>query len=261
MIQFGADDRFLVTGASSGIGRAVAQRLVGLGAAVIASGRDAARLEETRRGCDDPARCHVAPRDLAAEMGSIPAWVEGVARDHGPLAGLVHSAGVLGPAPLRVLSLKAARATMDVNFFSFLMLAQGLSFDGVARDGASLVAVSSVASLRGLSGAAPYSASKGAVNAAVRALGAELAPRRIRCNAVLPGVVDTEMTRGVEQEQLEYLWAQQFVPGSIGPGDVAGVCAWLLSDAGAFVTGQCVAIDAGSGEIPGPRPLNSGVVG
>jgi 3-oxoacyl-[acyl-carrier protein] reductase len=146
---------------------------------------------------------------------------------------------------------------MELNVFAFLMLAKGLVQDGV-RDarGASLVLLSSVASLRGLSGAVAYSASKGAANAAVLALASELAPLNVRCNAMLPGVVETEMTEDVEPAQLQYLLDQQFVAGRIQARDIANVCTLLLSDSARFITGQLIAIDAGSGEVPGPRPFH-----
>ncbi len=246
---FRASQRFLVTGATSGIGRSIAQHLLQLGATVIASGRDAERLQALAG-----ARCHTVVRDLAEDLEDLPAWV----RELGPLDGIVHSAGVLGSSPLRVLSQGFSQRVMELNLFAFLMLAKGLVQDGAhASSGASLLCLSSVASLRGLSGALAYSASKGAVNAAVLSLSAELAPLGIRCNAILPGVVETEMTRPVEGDQIDYLLAQQFVPGRIQPGDVAALAALLLSDQGRFITGQLVTIDAGSGQIPGPRPFQA----
>lgn len=255
-IPFEPSHRFLVTGASSGIGRGVTRRLVELGATVLATGRDAERLDATKNACAAPERCVTFVRDLVADLDGAPAWVVGLAAEHGPLSGIVHCAGVLRTTPLRVLSLDVAAQVMDVNFFSFLMLARGLAHDGVADPrGASLLVLSSVASLRGLSSGAAYAASKGAVNAAVVAMATELTPQRIRCNAVLPGVVETEMTQAVPADQLDYLLAQQFIPGRIQSQDVADACAFLLSDCAAFITGQLFVVDAGCGAIPGPRPL------
>jgi NAD(P)-dependent dehydrogenase (short-subunit alcohol dehydrogenase family) len=247
---------FLVTGASSGIGRAIAQRLVERGATVIATGRDEQRLHAGRPQSDQDGRYIALPRDLARDTEHLSEWVQQLAARFGGLSGIVHSAGILGTSPLRVLSRAFAERVMELNFFAFLMLAKGLVQDGVADPrGASLVLVSSVASLRGLSSAVAYSASKGAANAAVIALSAELAPLGIRCNAVLPGVVETEMTEGVVPEQIEYLLGQQFLPGRIQPEDIASVCALLLSDQARFITGQLVTVDAGSGAVPGPRPF------
>ena len=251
LVPFIPDHRFLVTGASSGIGRALALHLVARGASVVASGRDVPRLEAMRASAADPARVVLAPRDLSADVPGLVDWVAAQFRE-GPPAGLVHSAGVLATTPLRVLSVGTLRKVMDVNFFSFLALARGLVEAGL-RDGA-LVAISSVASLRGLSGAVAYSGTKGALNAAVRALAVELAPLGVRVNAVLPGVVETEMTADVDREQLDYLLAQQFLSGAMTPGDLSGMVDLLLSHVGRLLTGQCVPVDAGCGEIPGPRP-------
>ena len=87
------------------------------------------------------------------------------------------------------------------------------------------------------------------------ALAAELAPLGIRCNAILPGVVQTEMTDVVEPDQIQYLLDQQFVSGRIQPADIAAVCVHLVSEYGRFVTGQHVVVDAGSGAVVGPRPF------
>jgi NAD(P)-dependent dehydrogenase (short-subunit alcohol dehydrogenase family) len=246
----------LVTGASSGIGRAIAHALVADGATVIASGRDAARLAATSADSAAPSRCIADARDLARDPEGIDAWVGELARRYGPLSGIVHSAGVLGTTPLRVLKLEAAARVIELNVLAFVMLAKGLAADGVSNPrGATLVAMSSVASLRGLSSSVAYSASKGALNAAVQSLAIELAPLGIRCNAILPGVVETEMTEDVDTEQIQYLLDQQFVPGRIQPGDIAALCAYLMSDDGRFVTGQHIVVDAGSGHVLGPRPF------
>ncbi|MDB4973962.1 MAG: short-chain dehydrogenase [Myxococcaceae bacterium] len=246
---------FLVTGASSGIGKSIARRLVDSGATVLACGRDAKRLEEGQQTPSGGGRSIPVPRDLSVDLEGLSSWVQQLALRFGPLSGIVHSAGILGTSPLRVLSRAFVERVMELNFFAFLMLAKGLVQDGARHsEGASLVLLSSVASLRGLSSSLAYSASKGAANAAVLALSAELAEQGIRCNAILPGVVQTAMTDDVAPEQIAYLLEQQFVPGRIQAEDIAGLCTLLLSDWGRFITGQLIAVDAGSGAVGGPRP-------
>ncbi|MDB4986302.1 MAG: short-chain dehydrogenase [Myxococcaceae bacterium] len=252
--QFSRSQVFLVTGASSGIGRAIAAELFARGATVLASGRDSKKLR-LASGSHQAERWFAVPRDLSQGLEQVPAWVQELSARFGPISGVVHSAGILGTSPLRVLTRAFAERVMELNVFAFLMLAKGLVQDGV-RDlrGASLVLLSSVASQRGLSSSLAYSASKGAANAAVLALSAELAPQGISCNAILPGVVETEMTASVEPEQIDYLLAQQFVPGRIQPADIAEVCTFLLSEQARFITGQLITVDAGCGVVPGPRP-------
>ena len=95
MIRFDAADVFLVTGASAGIGARIAGLLVELGATVIASGRDRGRLEGIRDASPSPARFLVHPRDLSADLDAHADWVIQLAARHGPLRGLVHSAGAV----------------------------------------------------------------------------------------------------------------------------------------------------------------------
>lgn len=246
MIRFEVTDRFLVTGASAGIGLGVAQTLNELGATVIGVARTAPRLEAAAATVTAPERFIAEPRDLGADLDGVTDWVRGVAARHGLLRGVVHCAGVYDVTPLKVLSLEKARRVFDVNFFSALALAKGFARRDVnAGERSSVTLLSSISSIRGFSSVVAYSASKGALNASVRALAHELGRQRIRVNAVLPGVIDTEMTRAAPAEQTAYLLSRQ--PFGMGqPRDVAQLCAFLASDAGAFITGQCIAVDGGA---------------
>lgn len=248
MISFPADCRFLVTGASVGIGRSIAHRLNELGATVIGIGRNQERLSDARSSAPEPSRFLTERLDLSAEPGDLPEWIRRLAMRVGPLRGFVHSAGMVEIAPLRVISLPAARRLFDVNVFSALALTQGFCEDGVhAGKGSSVLFVSSGSSLRGLAGASTYSASKGALNAAARSLARELAPKGIRVNTILPGLVDTPMTHALPASQIEFLLGQQFLEGMIGPEQISSACAFLLSDEGRFITGESLIVDAGGG--------------
>jgi NAD(P)-dependent dehydrogenase (short-subunit alcohol dehydrogenase family) len=261
MIAFPADRRFLITGASAGIGRSIAHTLNGLGATVIGVGRNANRLEEARSSAPEPARFHIEQRDLSEDMAGLAGWIRRIAARLGPLRGLLHSAGAVELAPLKFVSLPAARRLFDVNFFSGLLLAQGFCEDGVNDGpGSSIVFVSSGSSLRGLAAASTYSATKGALNAAARSLARELAPKGIRVNTILPGLVDTPMTQSVPEEQIRFILGLQFLPGSIGPEEIAFASAFVVSDEGRFMTGESVTVDAGSGMKVQPVPGTDGAI-
>ncbi len=245
MIRFEAHQRFLVTGASSGIGLAVAQLLNELGASVVGVARTERRLELARSTMRDGARFQAEPRDLATELDALPAWLRGITERTGPLSGLIHCAGIYDTTPLKVLNLERVRTIFDVNVFSGLALCKAFARRDVNTGEGSITLMSSISSIRGFSSVVAYSASKGALNASVRALAHELGRQRIRVNAIIPGVIDTEMTRAAPPEQTAYLLTRQ--PFGIGqPEDVAQLCAFLASDAGKFITGQCIGVDGGA---------------
>lgn len=239
--------RVLVTGASSGLGRAIAMLLSQLGAELVLVARNPERLEQTRASLTGAGHT-VAPRDLADDPDGIPKWIKSLAAETGPLHGLVHSAGVVALLPLRVLSTARLQGIMAVNFTAGLMLIKGLRQRGVVAAPASAVLLGSITGLIGQPGLAAYSASKGALFAMTRSLALELAPEGIRVNALAPGIVRTEMA----QQSQDELPAESFAnlesghPLGLGePEDVAHAAAFLLSDASKWITGTSLVVDGG----------------
>lgn len=211
--------RILVTGASSGIGRAVAVRAAELGADLVLTGRRTEALEQTRHLCAR-ADAHVCRAGDLTDEAFVRALVT-EAVTPAPLDGLVHSAGICPVAPLAALSAKAARSAFDVNCGALFDLVGELVRSRRLADGFSAVAVSSVSAREGWTGGSLYCASKGALSAAVRALEAEFAPRGWRVRAFEPGPVDTPLrarlrTFGAAEGEL------------LAPEDVAGeICSYL----------------------------------
>ena len=235
----------LITGASSGIGRATAIRL-SASRALVLHGRNAARLEETRTACSEPEHHVVWPQDLG-DVDHVADALAGVIGTHGlAVDGFVHCAGVLKLLPLRSIDLGGAREIMAVNFFSVVEIVRLLTRKKVnEKHLRGVVLVSSTASQFGARGFSLYSASKGALDALMRSLAVELAPG-VRFNSVLPGAVKTAMTEGMFDDPETGRRLESDYPLGVGEAaDVAAAIEFLLSDAARWVTGQQFVVDGG----------------
>lgn len=239
--------RILVTGASSGIGRACAVMAAELGASVTLVARRAEALEETRQLMVAPERHRCLTWDFAGGQDLAPLFAE-ILKD-GKLDGLVHAAGIGLAMPLAAVDLQEAKHVMEVNWLSFLALMKQCAKKRIAAPGLSAVAISSVSALAGWMGSAVYAGSKGAVSATVRALAIELAPKGIRVNAVCPSNIKTPMfdavTGGVNNsEGIDKVLAKQPL-GFGSPEQVAAPVCFLLSEAASFITGVNLPVDGG----------------
>lgn len=239
--------RILVTGASSGIGRACAVMAAELGASVTLVARRAEALEETRQLMVAPERHRCLTWDFASGQDLSPLFAE-ILKD-GKLDGLVHAAGI-GPAmPLAAIDLQEARHVMEVNWLSFLALMKQCAKKRVALPGFSVVVISSTSALGGSPGQSVYGASKGAVSSMVRTFAIELAPKRIRVNAVCPSNIKTPMFDAVVGEISDEVGQSNLIakqPLGLGqPEQVAAPVCFLLSEAASFITGVNLPVDGG----------------
>ena len=238
--------RILVTGASSGLGRATALLVARMGAQVVLTGRDAARLEETRAQLEGTGH-RMKVRDLRDTAG-IPEWMVRLAAESGPLTGLAHAAGIQTVRPLRVMDDTVFNETMALNVNTAFALSKGFRQKSVCADGGSIVYFSSVMGLTGQPGQAAYSASKGALISMCRSLAVELAREKIRVNCIAPGLVETEMAGRLRETlppaQFEAVTAMH--PLGLGrTEDIAAPVVFLLSPASAWITGTTLVADGG----------------
>lgn len=239
------DRRIIITGASSGIGRACAVLASQLGASCVLVARSEEKLRETL-GCLAPGDHDVISCDLS-RLEAVAPLFDQIGRK-GKVSGLVHSAGVRSAAPIAYQSIEDMQTAMTVNYFSFLELMKFLSKKRYC-EGGSVVAVSSVAAAAGWRGVSLYSGTKGALSASVRALAMELVSKGIRVNAVQPGSIKTPLFDTVEGElsadyqQLELMKMQPLGLGD--PMDVAHAVCFLLSNAARFITGTNLVVDGG----------------
>lgn len=249
MVEFSNSDLFLVTGAGSGIGKAIAMKIVELGGRVVGVGRNEERLAALQE-CLGEKFCYEL-RDLSADNSALPAWLGALSKKYGQFRGLALAAGIQETRPISILNEEKLIAMFETNLYSNLFLIKGFAKKSVrASDACSCVVISSLASECGIPGIVGYSASKGALNSAVKALAAELARDEIRINAVLPGHIETEMlTKGSKFYNEEYVTKlRSKYPLGLGkPEDVANMTCFLLSSASSWVTGGNFIIDGGAG--------------
>lgn len=243
----------VVTGAGTGIGRAIAQRLAREGAQLTLLARDVERLAETKAQLEGDvcvSSCDIRDRN------AVDRAFEEANSEFGPLYALVANSGIGGPnEPGNEDRFDDLVTTNLTGTYSCLRAAQRhLESEGSARH---LVIISSILARIGVPGYTGYCASKAALLGLTRALAAELAPQEIQVNAICPGWVDTAMAReglegmasgmGVSVDQAHAI-AMQAVPlGRMSqPEDVAGMVAWLLSTDARGVTGQGLDMNGGA---------------
>lgn len=239
--MFTAEQKILVSGASSGIGRAIALACVAQGATVLACARDAERLEEARQASSAPDRWISLQRDFLEDMEAIPAWVRGLAQSHGKLWGLAHAAGEGLMDSLQCYDLAAARRHFSLNFHVPCLLAQGFCDRRVGCKGGALLFIASAAAVYPEKGHLVYGAAKAALVAAAKSISEEVAPRGLRVHCLSPGIVDTPMEDKAEALMGPGYRSSQLqgYPFGFGkPQDVANMAAFLLSEQAAWITGQ-----------------------
>jgi NAD(P)-dependent dehydrogenase (short-subunit alcohol dehydrogenase family) len=239
----------LVTGASSGIGRAIALALGREGARIVAAGRRRDRLEETAKTIRDAgSECVIVTGDVRDEA-TCAAWVKEASDRFGGLDGLVNSAGVIGSSSLLNTSTEEWDRVMDSNLRSIFLLTRSAAPLLIERKG-SVVSLSSTAGPRPYPGVLPYCVSKAAVDQFTRCVALELAPQGVRVNAVCPGVVVTELhtvTNAIPDYPAFLERSKGTHPlGRVGQvEEVASLVLFLMSDEAGWITGATYSIDGG----------------
>lgn len=234
--------RILITGASSGIGKATAIASSRLGATMVLTGRNKERLGQTYIELDGDGHSSI-PADLTNQED-----VEELIKSCGRLDGIVLCAGQGAVIPFKLSSRNKFNPVFEINYFAPIEIMRLLVKNRLLNEGASVVFVSSVGGIDSITiGNTIYGATKAALNSTMKFCALELAPKKIRVNSVCPGMVNTKLIKGgalsEEQHQADM---QNYPLKRYGePEDIAYGIIYLLSDASSWVTGHSLVIDGG----------------
>jgi 3-oxoacyl-[acyl-carrier protein] reductase len=236
----------LVTGASRGIGAAIARAYAAEGAILLLCARSEG-VETLAQELAAGGRPVTARRGDINDGAFARELVTSARKAHGRVDVLINNAGILRQGLIGMTTTEQMRELLEVNVVALMTLTQYATRAMDGKRAPSVVNIASIAGTAGMEGVTAYSASKAAVVGYTLSSAKELAPKGIRVNAIAPGFIDTDMVRGVSAEWYEKR-LQSIRMGRIGtPEDVAGVAVFLGSDLSRYVTGQVIGVDGGMG--------------
>jgi len=234
----------LVTGASRGIGRAIAKRLAGQGAHVVAAARGDNAAGTVQEIVDANGAAETATLDVG-DRAAIDALIAGTLERHGRVDILVNNAGIARDQLMLRMKRDDWDAVLATNLTAAFGLTQAVLKPMIRQKGGRIICISSVVGQSGNAGQANYAASKAGIIGFAKAVALEVASRNITVNVVAPGLIETDMTRGITEEARE-AWETRIPLRRLGsPEDVAAAVCFLASDEASYITGQVLAVNGG----------------
>lgn len=244
MIFFTKDKFYIVTGASSGIGKAAALLLNELGASVVAIARNKERLEEMKSNCKNPQNMYLEIKDLTEDMENLPQYVKNLKEKYGKFSGMAYCAGIGIRNSIFTIDLESIKKIFDINYVAPIMMTKGVADkrNNIGK-GCSLVYLSSIDAKLSSKGQPLYAGSKSALSATIKSMSKEVIRYGIRMNCILPSIIETPMTINDEYNKNEI--TEQYPLGWGKPEDAANMTVFLLSDKSKYISGQNYILDSG----------------
>ena len=234
----------LVTGASRGIGRAIAERLASRGATVVAAARGDHAADCAAAIASVGGRAEAISLDVT-DSAAVEAAPGGIVAKHGRLDILISNAGITRDQLLMRMKRDDWDAVLATNLTAMFLLAKAAVRPMVKQSGGRIIAVSSVVGQMGNAGQTNYAASKAGLIGFAKALAREVASRAITVNVIAPGMIETDMTRAIA-EKAQVDWAAEIPLGRLGTvDDVAAAACFLASDEASYITGHVLAVNGG----------------
>ena len=234
----------IVTGASRGIGRAIAHRLAARGAHVVAAARGDHAQAVVEEIAASGGRAEAAAVDVT-EAGAADVFVAAMLERHGRLDILVNNAGIARDKLVLRMKRDDWDAVLATNLTGAFVMTQAVLKPMIRQHGGRIVCISSVVGQRGNPGQANYAASKAGLIGFAKAVALEVASRGITVNVVAPGLIETDMTRAMTETARDE-WAARIPLGRLGTAeDVASAVGFLVSDEAAYITGHVLAVNGG----------------
>lgn len=236
----------LVTGASRGIGRAIAMRLAGDGFAVAVNYATNAELaDDVVAAIGDGGGSALAVRGNMADVDDVTATFARVEHDLGPVSVLVNNAGITDDGLILRMDLEQWNRVISTNLTSAYLCTKAALRGMVRARYGRIITISSVSGISGNPGQANYAASKAGLIGLTKSVAKEVGSRGITVNAVAPGFIDTDMTEALG-EAVTSRAVEQISLGRLGrPEEVASVVGYLASDGASYITGQTIVVDGG----------------
>lgn len=244
-MDFSKDDLIIVTGASSGIGQALALKLNELGAAVVAIGRSKERLLITKGNAAFSNQFFIEQKDLTQDVDFLPDYIKSLKDKYGKFKGLACVAGIDKICTIQMLNKKDIDDVFLINYTVPMLLTKGFADrrNNVGK-GANILFIASIAGIYPDKGQIIYGASKAALIAATIAISKETSLRQIRCNCISPAWVETNMYK--RQKENIGVSTEQYALGIGKPEDIANLGAFLMSDKARWITSTNTVLGGGN---------------
>lgn len=240
------DKQIFITGASKGIGYAIAQAFAANGAELHLNARDENLLREisTQLMAEYPVKVHTYPFDVSDE-GAVKAFFQNYQKKHKAIDVLVNNAGQMNSALLMMTRSSDIQNMFSVNVFGSINCAQYATRIMARHKSGVVINLCSIVGENGFAGQTIYSATKAAMSGFTKSLARELAASHIRVNAIAPGMIETDLLLNLKEEKRSHA-EKNISVGRVGlPSEVADLALFLASEKASYITGQVIAIDGG----------------